>query len=89
MPIDIAAEKLSASGSISIASGNVQLSYGATTIFADEAQYDPATRDVIATGNVRIYRDGQLVTAERAVYNLETKDIMSVSVNGDHFPYLF
>ena len=89
MPIDIAAENLSASGSISIASGNVQLSYGATTIFADEAQYDPATRDVIATGNVRIYRDGQLVTAERAVYNLETKDIMSVSVNGDHFPYLF
>ncbi|MEI7820539.1 MAG: LPS assembly protein LptD [Verrucomicrobiota bacterium] len=89
MPIDIAAEKLSASGSISIASGNVQLSYGATTIFADEAQYDPATRDVIATGNVRIYRDGQLVTAERAVYNLETKDIMSASVNGDHFPYLF
>ena len=89
MPIDIAAEKLSASGSISMASGNVQITYGATTIFADEAQYDPATRDVIATGNVRIYRDGQLVTAERAVYNLETKDIMSASVNGEHFPYLF
>lgn len=89
MPIDIAAEKLTASGSISMASGNVQITYGATTIFADEAQYDPTTRDVIATGNVRIYRDGQLVTAERAVYNLETKDIMSASVNGDHFPYLF
>ena len=89
MPIDIAAETLTASGSISMASGNVQIIYGATTIFADEAQYDPATRDVIATGNVRIYRDGQLVTAERCVYNLETKDIMSASVNGDHFPYLF
>ena len=89
IPIDITAETLTASGSITIASGNVQISYGATTIFADEAQYDPSTRDVIATGNVRIYRDGQVVTAERAVYNLETKDIMSASVNGDHFPYLF
>ncbi|MEO6787531.1 MAG: LPS assembly protein LptD [Chthoniobacteraceae bacterium] len=89
IPIDISAERLDASGALSTASGNVQISYGATTIFADEAQYDPSTRDVIATGNVRIYRDGQLVTAERAVYNLETKDIMSASVNGDTFPYFF
>jgi lipopolysaccharide assembly outer membrane protein LptD (OstA) len=89
IPIDIAAERLDASGIMATASGNVQISYGETTIFADEAQYDPTTRDVIATGNVRIYRDGQLVTAERAVYNLETKDIMSASVNGENFPYLF
>jgi len=89
IPIDIAAEKLDASGILATASGNVQISYGSTTIYADEAQYDPTTRDVIATGNVRIYRDGQLVTAERAVYNLETKDIMSASVNGDNFPYLY
>ena len=89
IPIDIAAEKLDASGILATATGNVQISYGATTIFADEAQYDPTTRDVIATGNVRIYRDGQVVTAERAVYNLETKDIMSASVNGETFPYLY
>ena len=89
IPIDIAAERLDASGILATASGNVQISYGATTIFADEAQYDPTTRDVIATGNVRIYRDGQLVTAERAVYNLETKDIMSASVSGDNFPYFY
>ncbi len=89
IPIDIAAENLDASGILATASGNVQISYGSTTIFADEAQYDPTTRDVIATGNVRIYRDGQLVTAERAVYNLETKDIMSASVNGETFPYLY
>jgi len=89
IPIDISAERLDASGVLATASGNVQISYGATTIFADEAQYDPTTRDVIATGNVRIYRDGQLVTAERAVYNLETKDIMSASVNGDNFPFLY
>ncbi|MEO6740394.1 MAG: LPS assembly protein LptD [Chthoniobacteraceae bacterium] len=89
MPIDIAAEQLNASGALTTASGNVQISYGATLIFADEAQYNHTTRDVIATGNVRIYRDGQLVTAERAVYNLETKDIMSASVSGDNFPYLF
>ena len=89
IPIDIAAERLDASGILATASGNVQISYGSTTIYADEAQYDPTTRDVIATGNVRIYRDGQLVTAERAVYNLETKDIMSASVNGDNFPYLY
>ena len=89
IPIDIAAERLDASGILATASGDVQITYGATTIYADEAQYDPTTRDVIATGNVRIYRDGQLVTAERAVYNLETKDIMSASVNGDNFPYLY
>jgi lipopolysaccharide assembly outer membrane protein LptD (OstA) len=89
IPIDIAAEKLDASGALATASGNVQISYGSTTIYSDEAQYDPTTRDVIATGNVRIYRDGQLVTAERAVYNLETKDITSASVNGDNLPFLY
>jgi lipopolysaccharide assembly outer membrane protein LptD (OstA) len=89
IPIDIAAESLDASGILATASGNVQITYGSTTIYADEAQYDPSTRDVIATGNVRIYRDGQLVTAERAVYNLETKDIMSASVSGENFPYLY
>jgi lipopolysaccharide export system protein LptA len=89
LPIDIAAEKLDASGILATASGNVQISYGSTMIYADEAQYDPNTRDVIATGNVRIYRDGQLIVAERAVYNLETKQIMSASVNGDNFPYLY
>ena len=89
IPVDMSAERLDASGVLTTASGNVQVSYGSTTIFADEAQYNPATRDVLATGNVRIYRDGQLVTAERAVYNLETKDIMSASVNGETFPYLF
>ncbi len=89
IPIDIAAEKLDASGTLATASGNVQISYGATTIFCDEAQYDPTTRDVIAAGNVRIYRDGQVVTAERAVYNLETKDLMSASISGEQFPYLF
>ena len=89
IPIDIAAEKLDASGAMATASGNVQISYGATTIYADQAQYDPTTRDVIATGNVRIYRDGQLTTAERAVYNLETKDISAASVNGDTAPFMF
>jgi lipopolysaccharide assembly outer membrane protein LptD (OstA) len=89
IPIDIAAEKLDASGVLATASGNVQISYGDTAIFADEAQYDPTTRDVIATGNVRIYHAGQLVTAERAVYNLETKDIMTASVTGENFPFLY
>ena len=89
IPIDIAAEKLDASGAMATASGNVQISYGSTTLYADQAQYDPTTRDIIATGNVRIYRDGQLITAERAVYNLETKDIFGASVNGDTAPFMF
>jgi LPS-assembly protein len=89
IPIDIAAEKLDVSGVLSTASGNVQISYGSTTIYADEAQYDPTTRDVIATGDVRIYREGQLVTAERAVYNLETKDIVSSSISGDSVPFMY
>jgi lipopolysaccharide assembly outer membrane protein LptD (OstA) len=89
IPIDIAAENLDASGVLATASGNVQISYGATTIYCDQAQYDPTTRDVIATGNVRIYREGQLVTAERAVYNLETKDISGASVHGEAMPFMF
>lgn len=89
IPIDIAAEKLDASGEFATASGNVQISYGATTIYCDEAQYDPNTRDVIVVGNVRIYREGRLVTAERAVYNLETKDITAAAVRGESQPFLF
>ncbi len=89
IPIDIAAEKLDASGEFATASGNVQITYGATTIYCDEAQYDPNTRDVIVNGNVRIYRDGRLVTAERAVYNLETKDITAAAVRGESQPFLF
>jgi LPS-assembly protein len=89
VPIDIAAEHFDYSGILATASGNVEISYGATTIYCDEAQYDRNTRDVIATGNVRIYRDGRLVTAERAVYNLETKDIVSASVRGETLPFVF
>ena len=89
IPIDIAAERMGASGQLSTASGNVQITYGATTIYCDEAQYDPNSRDVIVTGNVRIYREGQLVTAERAVYNLETKDIIAASSRGESQPFKF
>ncbi len=89
IPIDIAAERMGASGQLSTASGNVQITYGATTIYCDEAQYDPNSRDVVVTGNVRIYREGQLVTAERAVYNLETKDIIAASSRGESQPFKF
>ena len=89
IPIDIAAERMGASGQLSTASGNVQITYGSTTIYSDEAQYDPNSRDVIVTGNVRIYREGQLVTAERAVYNLETKDIIAASSRGESQPFKF
>ncbi len=89
IPIDIAAEHLDASGTISTASGNVQISYGATTIYCDEATYDPNTKDLTATGNVRIYREGRLVTADRAVYNLESKDITAATVRGEALPFVF
>lgn len=89
IPIDITAERFDASGILATAAGNVQISYGATTIYCDEAQYDPNTRDVIVSGNVRIYRDGRLVTAERAVYNLESKDITAASVRGESKPFVF
>lgn len=89
IPIDIAADRTGASGDLATASGNVQISYGATTIYCDEAVYDPVTRDVVVTGNVRIYREGRLVTADRAVYNLETKDITAASTRGDAQPFRF
>jgi lipopolysaccharide assembly outer membrane protein LptD (OstA) len=88
-PIDISADRMGASGELATASGNVQISFGATTIYCDEALYDPNTRDVIVTGNVRIYREGQLVIAERAVYNLETKDITAATSRGSAQPFKY
>jgi len=89
IPIDIDAENFGGTGDFFSASGNVQISYGATTIYCDNAQYDPNTRDVLVSGNVRIYRDGNLITSERAVYNLETKEVFAADVKGESNAFKF
>ena len=73
VPIEIDAEETRIEGGVAIADRHVVIRYGAVLIYADYAQYNPETRDVLVQGNVRIYREGQLFTGERALYNLETK----------------
>lgn len=89
IPVDIEGGSFIGDRIISTASGNMKITYGATTIYCDEAQFDPNTKDLVATGNVRIYREGKLTTADRAVYNLETKDITAATVRGEALPFVF
>jgi LPS-assembly protein len=88
-PMEFSADTMEPLGSLLIAKGNVQMAYGGTTIYSEEAQYDKDTSDVVLSGNVRIYRDGRLVTADRAVYNLDTKEVTAAAVRGAAQPFLF
>src|SRR2546425_4457652 len=89
IPVEINAESQRFVGGVAVAEGNVEISYGPTTIYADFAQYNPDTRDVLVVGNVRIYREGQTFVSERALYNLETKQLRASDVRGEFFPFQF
>ncbi|MBC8137687.1 MAG: LPS-assembly protein LptD [Fibrella sp.] len=89
MPIEINAESTGFSSGIATAEGNVEIRYSDITIYADYAEYNPETRDVLVRGNVRIYRQGRLFTGERGVYNLETKQLRAADFRGDFYPFRF
>lgn len=57
VPIEINAEDTRFEAGVAVAEGNVVIQYGETTIYADHAEYNPDTRDVLVRGNVRIYRE--------------------------------
>ena len=61
-----------------IADNNVQIRYGGIAIYADHAEYNPDTRDVLLVGNVRIYSGENLFNGQRAFYNLETKQVRAL-----------
>jgi LPS-assembly protein len=66
---------------------NVAIHIGNTDIYADYAQYNSTTHDVVLKGNVRVYRDVSLYTADNAVYNTDTKKIRTINGRTESQPY--
>src|SRR5258707_8153047 len=72
---------------LATARDNVAIHIGNTDIYADYAQYNPSTHDVVLRGHVRIYREASLYIAESGVYNTETKKIRALSARTESVPY--
>jgi LPS-assembly protein len=72
-----------------IADNNVQIHYNGIAIYADHAEYNPDTRDVLLLGNVRIYSGADLFNGQRVFYNLETKQTRALEFDGSHYPLKF
>jgi len=72
-----------------VADNNVQIHYGGISIYADHAEYNPDTRDVLLVGNVRIYSGEDLFNGQRVFYNLETKQTRALEFDGSHDPLKF
>ncbi len=90
VPIEITADgETRFVGGVAVAENNVVIHYDTASIYADYAQYNPDTRDVLVVGNVRIFRDGHLFLGERALYNLETKLLRTGEFDSATFPYYF
>ncbi|MEY2490569.1 MAG: LPS-assembly protein [Verrucomicrobiota bacterium] len=73
---------------LATAHGNVAIHAGDSDIYADSAQYNPKTREVLAEGHVRIYRVTGLFVGDRAIYNVDTKQIQAIEMRTDKSPYL-
>lgn len=72
-----------------VADKNVQIHYSGISIYADHAEYNPDTRDVLLVGNVRIYSGEDLFNGQRVFYNLETKQTRALEFDGSHDPLKF
>jgi LPS-assembly protein len=72
-----------------VADNNVQIHYNGISIYADHAEYNPDTRDVLLVGNVRIYSGTDLFNGQRVLYNLETKQTRALEFEGGHSPLKF
>ena len=73
---------------LATAHGNVAIHTGDSDIYADSAQYNPKTREVVVEGHVRIYGATTLFVGDRAIYNIDTKKIQAVTMRTDKSPYL-
>ncbi len=67
----IAQYKEKANGKV-IASGNVEIHYKDTKIFADWAELDIKTNNVIAKGNVSVHLPGEVISMEQVQIDLNT-----------------
>ena len=66
---------------------NVAIHVGDTDIYADFAQYNSRTHDVLVEGHVRIYHGVNLYIADRGVYNIDTKQIRAIDMRSEYNPY--
>lgn len=73
---------------LATAHGNVAIHTGDSDIYADSAQYNSKTREVVVEGHVRIYRATSLFVGDRAIYNIDTKKIQAVEMRTNKSPYL-
>jgi len=73
---------------LATAHGNVVIHSGDSDIYADSAQYNSRTREILVEGHVRIYRATGLFVGDRAIYNVDTKEIRAVDMRTDKTPYL-
>jgi len=76
-------------GGLAIAEENVQIHYGDYSIYADYAEYNPETRDVLLVGNIRLYTPNEIINSQRILFNLDTKRMQTLEVAGEHSPMFF
>jgi len=74
---------------IAKASGDVEINYGTTTIFADTAEYHQSTGDVFARGDVTIYKDGGVFSADETIYNIESGEMTATSLRSTLAPIFY
>ncbi len=76
-------------GGLAVAETNVVIFANGARMYADYAQYNPETKDVLLKGHVKIFQDKGIFSGESAFYNLETKFLRSSDFLGDSLPYHF
>jgi LPS-assembly protein len=87
VPIEINSDSTRYEGGVAIGEGNVVIRYGIVTIYADYAEYDPETHDIVLRDNVRFFQDRYAFTADRAVYNVQTKQLRMSDFGGPKQPF--
>jgi len=75
-------------GGLAVSTDNVVIFYGSSRMYADYAQYNPETKDVVLRGHVKIYQEKTVFTGESALYNLDTKTLRSTDFLGSAEPFL-
>lgn len=89
VPVEINAKETRFENGVAIAEEDVQINYNDVSLYADHAEYNPDTRDVLLIGNIRIYTKDNVFTGQRALYNLESKQIRALEFQGQYTPLKF
>jgi LPS-assembly protein len=87
VPVEITSGETRFEGGVAIAEKDVVVRYGDATIYADYAEYNPNTHDIVLRGNVRFFRQRYAFNADRAIYNLQTKQLKMTDFGGPKQPF--